>query len=213
MIHRFWVLAIVGMLTGILPAGDVSDPVHIMLEPENCYLWHTATGATMRLEWDLPPTAAYADLVIEGAGYRDEKLRITDGHADVLLPEPKDARSENVYRFVLNFSDGTSATASLGLVRGHTSIPDGDVPSVRCRLSAEGAAWTSAPKKYVVPVPKGAELSVDGKSVETYLDGGAGWYAVGPIATDVWTSLSLAGDPAVAIGICSRGIGHFVILR
>lgn len=210
---RFWALAIGGMLTSVLLAGDVSDPVHIMLEPENYYLWHTATGAIMRLEWDLPSSAEYADLVIEGAGYHDEKIHITECHADVSLPEPKDARSENVYRFTLNFSDGTSETASLGLVRGHTTVPNGEVPSVRCRLSAEGASWTSAPKTYVIPMPNGAELSVNGEDLETHLNGGAGWYAVGPIKTDTWTSLSLAGDAATAVSICSRGIGHFVILR
>ena len=197
-----------------LTAADVSDPVRIAVEPENHYLWHTATGSVMRLEWDMPPTAGYADLTVEGAGYSDETNGITTGFVDVTLPAPKDARTENVYRFTLTFSDGSSMSASLGLVCGHAAVPGGAMAPVRCRMTAEGPVWTTAPKRYVIPVPSGTEeLSVGDAVVDTGLDGAAGWYAAGPFPTGARTQLALSGALDATAETLSHGIGHFIILR
>ena len=200
-------------VSSVLTAGDMSARVQIMTDPDSCFLWHTATNSEMRLEWDLPPSAGYADLVIEGAGYHETISRITENFVDVSLPPHSNGRNENVYHFTLNFSDGTSQSAVLGLVSGHTAVPNGQVPPVRCRLDVDAPSWKSASKRYVISVPQGAELSVNGEPVETHLDGGVGWYAVGPLNSGTWTGLSLEGESIASVDVLSRGPGHFVVIR
>lgn len=209
------IVSVVASMLISLNAGDVSDPVHIIVAPGNYYLWHTATNESLRLEWDLPPSAGYADLLIEGAGYADEVLNIADGFCNVVLPKPMDSGSENVYHFTLKYSDGTSVSASLGLVCGHTAEPDGDVPATRCILSEKDASWNYAGKKYVIAVPQNATLWVNDQEIETHLSGQAGWYAAGMFDTDTLTRLKLAKEQQLDVlaDVLTRGIGCFIILR
>lgn len=209
------IVSVVGLAVIALNAGDVSEPVPIIVEPENYYLWHTATNASLRLEWDMPPSAGYADLLIEGVGYVNEILNITDNHCDVALPRPTDSNTENVYRFTLNYSDGSSVTAVLGLVCGHTAQSDTEASSIICKLSKQDLSWSMAGKKYVVPVPQNATLWVNDQEIDTYLSGQAGWYAAGMFDTDTLTRLKLAKEQQLDVlaDVLTRGIGCFIILR
>ena len=186
------------MVSAALSAAgsNVSDPVHVYVDPGDFYLWHTATGATVRLEWDLPPMADHADLSVEGRGYSAVTPGITDGHADVTFPACTDERTENAYRLTLAFNDGTSVSSVLGVVRGHSAAGSVALP-VRCMMP-EAPAWSHARKRCVLPVPTGAvPLTVNGAPVDTGLGGDAGWYAAGPFASCTWAQLGLPGfDPA-----------------
>ena len=190
---------VAGMVSAALCAAgaNVSDPVHVYVDPGEFYLWHTATGATVHLEWDLPMTAAYADLTVEGGKYSATVPHITAGATDVTFPACTDERTENAYRLTLAFNDGTSVTSVLGVVRGHSVAGSAALP-VRCIMPEAGQAWDHARKRPVLPVPTGAEpFAVNGVPVDTGLGGDAGWYAAGPFASCTWAQLALPGyDPA-----------------
>lgn len=197
-------------------ATDVSEPVHVMVSPEASYLWHTATGTAMRIEWDLPPSAGYADFHVLGSAYSNSVHLISDphGYVDVVLPEPGDKVKEDVYRFVLSFSDGSCKTASVGLVCGHTCTDGGKTTPVRCRTDETAPSWNSAGRLYVIPVPQGTRsLAVNGEEVETCLNGDAGWYAAGRFEKDAWTRLALTADSIHVAEVLSRGVGHVILFR
>ena len=197
---------VAGMFSAALSAAgsNVSDSVHVYVDPGEFYLWHTATGATVRLEWDLPPMADHADLSVEGGTYSAAMPGITDGHADVTFPACTDERTENAYRLTLAFNDGTSVTSVLGVVRGHSVAGSAALP-VRCMMP-ESQAWGHARKRYVLPVPSGAEpLTVNGAQVDTGLGGDAGWYAAGPFASSTSAQLGLPGFYPADIFIDAAG--------
>jgi hypothetical protein len=170
----------------------ISDPTPILVDVDSFYLWRTATGGTMRVEWVFPPDATAADLVVTGRTVNLSIRDITDEFADVELPVPVGARDEDVIAFTLSFNDGTVKTASLGLVRGKAEGA-GITTSTECLASKASQFWKYAKKHFVVPVPLGAEsLMVSGESIDVGLDGAAGWFALGPYSRD--TVLSLSAD-------------------
>ena len=171
---------------------SVSEPTPIMVDVDSFYLWRTATGGTMRVEWTFPPDATVAHLAVTGRTVKIYIPDITDEFADVELPVPANAKDEDVIDFTLSFNDGTVKTASLGLVRGKAEGA-GITTSTECLASKASQFWKYAKKHFVVPVPIGSEsLMVSGESIDVGLDGAAGWLALGPYSRD--TVLSLSAD-------------------
>ena len=165
-------------------AGEstISDPTPILLDADSYYLWRTATGGTMRVEWTFPLNATVASLAVTGRTFKVALGGIRAEHADLELPTPKCAKDEDVLDFTLSFNDGSVKTASLGLVRGR-AVGGGVTTSTACLASTNAPIWRRACKYFVLPVPKGVEtVTIAGEPIDTGLDGAAGWLALGPYA-------------------------------
>ena len=173
-------------------ASAISDPTPVLVNADSYYLWRTATGGTMRVEWAFPLNATVAHLAVTGRTVKISIPGIRIEYADIELPTPATAKEEEVLDFTLSFNDGTVKTASLGLVRGRLA-GDGATTSSPCLASTNSAAWRRTMKYFVLPVPEGTEtLTVSGESVETGLDGAAGWLALGPYA--IGATVPVAAD-------------------
>ena len=160
----------------------ISDPTPVIVETDSFYLWRTATGGTMRVEWTFPLNATVAHLAVTGRTVKVSIPNIRDEYVDVELPTPTSAKEEDVLDFTLSFNDGSVKTASLGLVRGRAD-GGGVTTSTACLASTNSVAWRRAAKRFVLPVPEGAEtVAVAGETIETGLGGAAGWLALGPFA-------------------------------
>lgn len=72
--------------------------------------------------------------------------------------------------------------ASLGLVRGRSDDGGATTPTP-CLASADSSEWRRTAKRFVMPIPAGVEtVTVSGETIDTGLDGSAGWMALGPYA-------------------------------
>lgn len=198
------------LLFTVMAGATSSSPVHIYVDPSEYYLWHTVTGSTMRLEWNMPPLATYADLSVTGGKFALEQKRIMCEWAEVTLPEPTDMKDEDVYRFTLSFNDGTQLSTTLGRVCG-VSFGGSAMQPVRCLTSTNGLPWHQNRRRYVITVPAGTEtLTLDGDTVETGLGGYAGYYAAGQFPGATWHRFALADDE---VDIYSASAGMTVTLR
>ena len=198
-------LAGVFAIPAIALGSDISDPTPVLVDVDSFYMWRTATGGTMRVEWTFPLNATVAHLAVTGRTVKVSMPNIRTEYADVELPTPTSAKEEDVLDLTLSFNDGTVTNALLGLVRGRAD--DGGVTTpTACRASTNSAAWRRAAKRFVVPVPKGAEtVSVAGESVDTGLGGAAGWLALGPYASGATVPVS-ADDASVDLWVCAPGV-------
>ena len=192
-----WALAFVLAMPAVafseVPSA-ISDPTPVIVDADSFYLWRTATGGTMRVEWAFPLNATVAHLAVTGRTVKVSMSGLTVESADIELPTPIRAKDEDVLDFTLSFNDGTVKNASLGLVRGQT-VGGGATTPTPCLASDASPEWRNAAKRFVMPVPAGVEaVTVSGEAVDTGLDGGAGWLALGPYATG--TVLPVAADDA-----------------
>lgn len=184
-------------------ASAISDPTPVIVDVDSFYLWRTATGGTMRVEWAFPLNATVAHLAVTGRTVKASIPGLTVEYADIELPAPTCAKDEDVLDFTLSFNDGTVKKASLGLVRGRADAGGATTPTP-CLASADSPEWRRAAKRFVMPIPAGAEtVTVSGETVDTGLGGGAGWLALGsfsngsvvPVsADDVSCDLVVQGD-------------------
>ena len=187
-----------------------SDPVHIYVDPSGYYLWHTVTGSTVRLQWNRPASAGRADLLVEGHKLRIEQKNITDEWTEVTLPELTETKNEDVLRLTLSFNDGTQLSTTLGRVCGISSGGNAMQP-VRCLMSTNGIPWHQSQRRYVMTVPAGTEtLTLDGDTVETGLDGYAGYYAAGQFPGATWHRFAIADDE---VDIYSAPVGMSLTIR
>ncbi len=187
-----------------------SSPVHIYVDPGQYYLWNTVTGSTLRLEWDRPPAADHADLLVEGHKLRIEQKNITAEWTEVTLPELTETKDEDVLHLMLSFSDGTQLSTTLGRVCGVSSGGSTMAP-VRCLMSTNGIPWQQNRRRYVITVPAGTEtLTLDGDTVDTGLDGFAGYYAAGQFPSATWHRFAIADDE---MDIYSAPVGMSLTIR
>ena len=186
-------------------ASAISDPTPVLLDTDSFYLWRTATGGTMRVEWTFPLNATVAHLAVTGRTVKASIPGIRTEYADLELPTPATAKEEEVLDFTLSFNDGTMKTASLGLVRGRPA-GDGATTATACLASTNSAAWRRTMKYFVLPVPEGTEtVTVSGESVETGLDGAAGWLALGPYASGATVPVA-ADDVSCDLWVFGPGV-------
>ena len=198
------------LLASVAAYGITSSPVHIYVDPSQYYLWNTVTGSTVRLQWNRPPAADYADLLVEGYKLRLEQKKITDEWTDVTLPELTETKDEDVLRLTLSFNDGTQLSTTLGRVCGISSGGNAMQP-VRCLMSTNGIPWQQSRRHYVITVPAGTEtLTLDGDTVETGLDGFAGYYAAGQFPSATWHRFAIADDE---VDIYSAPVGMSLTIR
>ena len=207
--------ALIGLLA--MPAlafGDgvsaISDPTPVLLETDSYYLWRTATGGTMRVEWTFPLNATVANLAVTGRTFKVALNDIRTEYADLELPTPATAMDEDVLDFTLSFNDGSVKTASLGLVRGRAGGGGVTAPTA-CLASTNAPTWRQADKYFVLPVPAGTEtVTVAGEPVDTGLDGAAGWLALGPYASGAVVPVAADG---VSCDLLVSGPGFVISFR
>ena len=172
----------------------ISKPTPVMVDVDSYYMWRTATGGTMRVEWTFPLNATVAHLAVTGRAVKVSMSGLMVEFADIELPVPTCAKDEDVLDFTLSFNDGTVKRASLGLVRGRSDGGGATTPTP-CLASAASPEWRRAAKRFVMPIPAGAEtVTVSGETVDTGLGGGAGWLALGSFSTG--TAVPVSADDA-----------------
>ena len=159
--------------------GDSSDPTFVYVNPKSCYHWHTATNSTMVLPVYFPRGASYATLSVNGTV---QISGITTDSVTVNLPTPRCGASEEVYDLALAFDEGTVYTTRLGLLNGFSGC--GDTGATRCITPYGDKAWGRVNGLAVIPVPcatTSLTVALNGgepSSVNTGLDGSAGWCAI-----------------------------------
>lgn len=187
-------------------AGEsaISEPTPVIVDVDSFYLWRTATGGTMRVEWTFPLNATVASLAVTGRTIKVSIPDIRTESVEVELPTPATAKDEDVLDFTLSFNDGSVKTASLGLVRGRAGGGGVTAPTA-CLASTNAPTWRQADKYFVLPVPAGTEtVTVAGEPVDTGLDGAAGWLALGPYRGGTLVPVS-ADDLACNIIVYAAG--------
>jgi len=189
---------------GILEADSVAEsasPAFVFLQPEKTALWHTGTGKSFSVPIPYPPgVEKVASLAVTGYRYSVNYSDITENSIVLTLPEVSDSRpeKENVYDLVLTFADGSVKTARLGNVYGFDGSNSG---SARCLMSEGDAAWKCVKRSAVLPVPYGTEsVTVNGNTVDTQLDGAAGWFLLAPVSGGTTYNLQIDGASALLNG-------------
>lgn len=201
-------------LCGVAGAGDgaASNRTFVYLRPELNSFWHTATNATLTLPILYPTGATRATLTVKGAGYSRTYADITADSFELALPAATQPSDENVYRLTLTFDDGSTRTASLGLVCG---FAEGARAHARCLPLVGDSAWKRVLKRGVLPIPHGmTSFSVNGETVDPGLGGGQGWYAIGKVRSGDAYALTLTTDEAdYAANLEGLGMGFLWMLR
>jgi hypothetical protein len=182
--------ALAALLFLPVAAAEWSDGTMVFLRPDETPIWRTATNANMRLEWMMPKGVASADLTVSGLGYAKTYPDITTGYIEISLPAPVDALTENVYDFTLEFDNKETLSAKLGVVRG--AGKGNEFIGTPCVVTAPYTEWIRS--RAVLPVPYGAELTLNGEIVDTGLNGAAGWYVWGPLSAE-----SVAGGAKLTV--------------
>jgi hypothetical protein len=182
--------ALAALLFLPVAAAEWSDGTMVFLRPDETPIWRTATNANMRLEWMMPKGAESADLTVSGLGYAKTYPDITTGYIEISLPAPVDALTENVYDFTLEFDNKETLSAKLGVVRG--AGKGNEFIGTPCVVSEPYTEWIRS--RAVLPVPYGAELTLNGEIADTGLDGAAGWYVWGPLSAE-----SVAGGAKLTV--------------
>lgn len=201
-------------LCGVAGAGDgaASNRTFVYLRPELNSFWHTATNATLTLPILYPTGSTRATLTVIGAGYSRSYADITADAFELSLPPAARPSEENVYRLTLTFDDGTTRTASLGLVCG---FAEGSRARARCLPVVGDSAWNSVLKRGVLPIPHGlTSLTVNGEPVDPGLGGDQGWYALGKVRRGDAFAVTLTTDEVdYAASLDGLGMGCLWVLR
>ena len=200
------------MVSMAVPADEItSEPTFVFLRPETSSFWNTATGSTMTLPIDYPAGAKSATLEVRGVKYHRLYENLTDASFELQLPEPDAPENENVYDLALTFDDGTVRTAKLGLIQGQSLDAEG---TTRCLAPENAGVWNEAYRRAVLPIPCGTtSFTLNGKEVETGLNGAQGWYAIKGRNGEKY-SLSLMADGVKYLAeLIGYGDGMMVIAR
>lgn len=168
--------AALSAVLAVAAGGESEDGVFVFTQPDESSFWHTATNNVIELPIWCPDGATSAALSVRGVKYARTYENLAAGTFVLTLPPPDSPEKENVYDLTLTFDDGTVRTARLGLVSSYGAEAEG---TTRCVFDESGDEWKGFTGKAVLPVPAGTTaLSVNGETVETGLDGAAGWFAL-----------------------------------
>lgn len=179
-----------------LAAGLTSDPAVVYSQTDESPLWRTATNATFEVAWAFPDGSSSATLRVEGMDFLAEYPDLVGTSKVLELAEPVAPENENVYRLTLAFDNGVTNAAVIGVVRGHAL----EGTAVARVVRPTSSKWGVAAVQNALPVPFGAtELTVDGESVGTGLDGAAGWCGWLPEERDVPYELTLTEGGRVRV--------------
>ena len=195
-------------------ASEVSSTSSfIYVDTSESPFWRTASNNVVELSVDFPAGASSASLSVTGAyGFSMTTNNLTEGLFTLALPAATSPETEDVYDLVLTFSDGTVREASFGVIAGLTDRPEG---TARCIASASSASWSRFHERAVLPIPCGTtSFTIGGATVDTGLDGAAGWYAYGPLALGLSETLGLAtADSSYAALLHSVGVGFTIMFQ
>lgn len=202
---KFIVLSAAAVLGAVqaLAASVVEskNSAFVMLEPEKTALWRTAPAGTFSVSVPYPP-GVEKRAVLSVSGYRySAEYEVNGGESFMLtLPAPKENSPdrENVYNLALTFADGSVKRARVGAIAGFDGSNEG---STRLIAPADGGRWGLVVRSAVIPVPYGTfSITVNGETVDTALDGAAGWFMLSPLAVGAEYNLAIDGVFATLTG-------------
>ena len=165
---------------------EVSAPIAVYANPEAVQRWRTVRpGETLAMPFPWPEGAVRVEVTVTDSqgtevatASADREALATSGEIAVTFPELAAAGGERVYDFAIAFlasnGGGTVAekTVRLGAVVGY-----GDGSGAKVRPGAGRNGWRTAQAVNVLPLQRDEQpLTIDGETVETGLDGAAGWY-------------------------------------
>lgn len=197
------------------PTG-ASDPVRVLVQPEAwCPFWHTASNASFTVRWPMTPVQSPAKLTVTGICGKPSVVyeHLAEGVCMVTWPiEPTDFRSEDMLTLTLDFSDGSTKTAILGLVGG-MAAGDESPNGTRFLSDATGIAWSSVPRKAVAVVPPDA-LALTNGTEEVSVMPGMTWSGLGPLKSGTELPLTLITEEETLERIVfGETVGALLILK
>jgi hypothetical protein len=169
------------VVSSLFSAGTTSEPTFVFLRPETSSFWRTAFDSEITVPVDFPEGSDKATLRVSGLGYEREYADITaadlgENGFTFTLPQAVSPETENVYDLTLDFGNGVTRTAKIGVIQG---VQDGAEGSTRCLAPSTSRAWSKVNGRAVMPLPYGTEsFTVNGEPVAG-LDGAQSWYAIG----------------------------------
>ena len=204
-----------GFMATALHAATESEslPTFLYVDTSESPFWRTATNSTVDISVDYPAAASSASLSVTGAyGFSMTTNNLSEGLFTLSLPAATSPETEDVYDLTLTFSDGTSRTARFAVIAGASNLPEGNT---RCIVSDSSLRWHRIRERAVLPIPYGTtSFSVGGETVDTGLDGAAGWYAYGPLALGSSDTLGLTtADGSYAALLRSVGTGFIFMFH
>ena len=190
-----------------------SASTFVYVDTSGSPFWRTASNNVVELSVGFPAGASSASLSVTGAyGFSMTTNNLSEGLFTLALPAATSPETEDVYDLTLTFSDGTSRTAKFAVIAGVSNGPEG---TTRCVTPESSVRWSRVHERAVLPIPYGTtSFTVGGATVDTGLDGAAGWYAYGPLALGASETLGLvAPDGDFAAFLKSVGVGMVLIYR
>jgi hypothetical protein len=184
------------VVSSLFSAGTTSEPTFVFLRPETSSFWRTAFDSEITVPVDFPEGSDTATLRVSGLGYEREYADITaadlgENGFTFTLPQAVSPETENVYDLTLDFGNGVTRTAKIGVIQG---VQDGAEGSTRCLAPSTSRAWSKVNGRAVMPLPYGTEsFTVNGEPVAG-LDGAQSWYAIGGLCGGASALLSLSAD-------------------
>jgi hypothetical protein len=155
-----------------------SNSLDLFVDPTRSHLWRTSAENTPLIQWETPDGTVSATLRVDSrSGVKTYDVTGTSAF-ELRLETPESPDTENVYDLTLTFDLGASNVVrrgQIGVVRGlGASGSAGAAVDIR----PGGAEWSKlSGKSAVLQLPAGTKtLAIDGTTIETGLDGAAGWY-------------------------------------
>jgi hypothetical protein len=152
----------------------------VVLDTKASVFWRTAPSSAVTVPVDFPAEATAAVLAVTGVTHRAVYTLAAEGDFTFQLPAPDSPQEEDIYALTLSFNDGTVREASIAGVAG--AAKGNSAAGVRVNFEKESRKWQRVRDcRAVLPVPYAAKsLKIDGETVDTGLDGAAGWYLFRP---------------------------------
>lgn len=169
-----------------------SDPTLVFVRPAESSFWRTATNASFTVNIDYPEGATAAELTVKGMHFAVTVPNVTARQCDLTLPKATSPETEDVFDLILEFDNGVTNVASVGVIQG-----SGVAEPVTTRVLSSGTLkWGRSKGSDVLPIPSPtATLSIDGEPVETGV--GIGWH--GWQTKDFGTHVLRLEDGAAAV--------------
>ena len=190
-----------------------SASAFVYVDTSESPFWRTASNNVVELSVDFPEGASSASLTVTGAyGFSMTTNNLSEGLFTLALPAATSPETEDVYDLTISFNDGSSRTAKFAVIAGVSNGPEG---TTRCEPFESSVRWGRIHERAVLPIPYGTtSFTIGGETVDTGLDGAAGWYAYGPLAIGAAETLELvAPDGDFAAFLKSVGVGMVLIYR
>ena len=210
---RVAIVLLAALATTVAVAKD-SSFVQLDLQPDETPLWRTISGGPRWIEWVMPHGATKATLTVDSAfGGQTVYADLTAPSNLVDFAAATASENEDVVTLTLAFDNGDVQTAKIGVLRSVSETAAASADATCSCVAAGTRKWSHVKDRAVLPIPYGTRmLTIRGESVDTGLDGAAGWHGAAFTQADRPAALSLETDDGIYVASLNYYAGGTVLL-